>query len=99
MNKNIKSVVLVGAVIVIVGGIYIWDYFEITPLDAKRLGVSCEIDRACGNLVGIDCKSRVDGPYYYINKENSQIVSVCGGACMTGECTNCPPKEWSCDVY
>ena len=65
----------------------------------KKYGSSCRFERACGALWGIDCHSAADGPYYYVKAQTLEQVSVCGGACMGGRCTNCPPKEWTCATY
>ncbi len=64
-------------------------------VDPSRYGSDCKIAATCGDLVGVNCRAEVDGPYYYVRKGSGEIVSTCGGACMTG-CTNCPPKEWTC---
>lgn len=66
-------------------------------LNLKQLPVNCSIQKTCGELVGIDCMSEVDGPYYYVEKSTGRIISSCGGICDTPNgCSNCPPKEWSC---
>jgi len=65
----------------------------------KTFGESCRLERICGDLLGIDCKAAVDGPYYYVKPGSLEKVSTCGGACMGGRCTNCPPAEWDCDTY
>ncbi len=58
-----------------------------------------DLSFACGEeLIGIDCNAAADGPYYYAKRSDLEIISTCGGACMGGECTNCPPKEWSCSA-
>ena len=70
--------------------------------DAKiqtRFGKSCRLERTCGALWGIDCDAAVDGPYYYVKANTMEEVSACGGLCMGGRCTNCPPKEWGCTTY
>lgn len=64
-----------------------------------KFGSECRFERACGNLWGIDCHAATDGPYYYAKPGSLEQVSVCGGACMGGRCTNCPPKEWTCATY
>lgn len=53
----------------------------------------------CGDLWGIDCEAAVDGPYDYVKADTLEIVSRCGGYCMGGRCTNCPPREWKCPTY
>jgi hypothetical protein len=59
----------------------------------------CRLERECGDLLGVDCDSAVDGPYWYVRKDDLSVVAGCGGLCMKGHCTNCPPKEWTCAVY
>ncbi|PTL83250.1 hypothetical protein [Vitiosangium sp. GDMCC 1.1324] len=72
-------------------------------LDLHALPEHCEVDKTCGNLVGVNCRSEVDGPYYYVEQGTNRIVETCGGACMGGPrpeeglCVECPPKAWSCD--
>ena len=65
----------------------------------ERFGADCRLERSCGDLVGVDCKSAVDGPYYYARRSDLEKVATCGGACMGGRCTDCPPKAWTCPVY
>jgi len=64
-----------------------------------KFGARCRLERTCGALWGIDCDAAVDGPYYYVKAETLEKVSDCGGYCMGGRCTNCPPKEWTCATY
>ncbi len=64
-----------------------------------RFGSRCRFERACGALWGIDCNAAADGPYYYVVPADLEPVSTCGGACMGGHCTNCPPHEWTCPTY
>lgn len=74
-----------------------------SPSVAARIkstfGERCHFERACGALWGIDCDAAVDGPYYYVKADTLEKVASCGGFCMGGRCTNCPPKEWSCTTY
>ena len=69
----------------------------------KRFGEQCRLERTCGPLWGIDCQAAVDGPYFYARVKPTQLESIttCGGACMGGRCTNCPPKNegWTCPTY
>jgi len=64
-----------------------------------RFGQRCRFERACGALWGIDCNSAADGPYFYAKPADLETVSTCGGACMGGQCTNCPPRECTCPKY
>ncbi|HYO55601.1 hypothetical protein [Archangium sp.] len=74
-----------------------------THFNLSALPEGCERDRACGGLVGVDCDSAVDGPYYYVEERTGRVVETCGGACMGGPkpdqgiCVECPPREWTCD--
>ena len=68
-------------------------------IDPKSYGPNCRIESTCGNIVGVDCGSAADGPYYYVDKDSGETISRCGGYCMDGTCTNCPPKEWTCPTY
>lgn len=63
----------------------------------------CDDVVVCGDLGKLDCGSAVDGPLYYFNLLNEEIISECGGICFASGpdqqeiCeTMCPPKEWSC---
>ncbi len=64
----------------------------------KQFGEHCKLERSCGDLLGVDCQSAVDGPYYYVNRRDLKTVATCGGACRRG-CTDCPPKAWTCPTY
>jgi hypothetical protein len=64
-------------------------------INPKAFGFDCKTDKVCGDIIGIDCNSAADGDYLYIDKNTKEIISYCGGYCMTG-CTNCPPEEWDC---
>jgi hypothetical protein len=64
----------------------------------SAFGDGCRFERACGGLVGVDCNSAADGPYYYVREGSLEVVSTCGGACRAG-CTECPPKAWDCPTY
>ncbi|MDC0674694.1 hypothetical protein [Nannocystis radixulma] len=76
---------------------------EVPPELAERIkakfGDNCRYERACGDLVGVDCNAAVDGPYHYVRRDSLEVVSRCGGACMGGGCTDCPPKAWTCPTY
>ena len=71
---------------------------ELAERIKRTFGDNCRYERACGELIGVDCDAAVDGPYYYVHRESLAVVSTCGGACMRG-CTNCPPSTWSCATY
>lgn len=66
-------------------------------IDPKVYGSVCKLDRICNGIAGINCNSEVDGPYYYVDQRTKVIMEECGGRCMTTNCTNCPPKEWTCN--
>ncbi len=63
---------------------------------SKRFGERCTLARSCGDLLGIDCQSAVDGPYYYAQRTDLKTVATCGGACRGRPCPDCPPKAWTC---
>ena len=70
-------------------------------LDLSALPGGCEKAATCGDFVGVDCGSAVDGPYYYVRRDTGKIIQICGGACMSperkpGVCEQCPPAEWTC---
>jgi hypothetical protein len=65
-----------------------------------KLGITdhqCKFVQACGDLMLIDCYVAADGPAYYVDQKTIKVEATCGGACMGGRCTNCPPKAWTCD--
>ncbi len=65
----------------------------------KQFGEACRLERTCGDLLGVDCNAAADGPYYYAQRSDLKTVATCGGACMGGRCTDCPPKAWTCPTY
>ncbi|MCP3139995.1 hypothetical protein [Pyxidicoccus xibeiensis] len=71
-------------------------------LDLRELPGDCEVQATCGGLVGVDCDSAADGPYYYVEASSGRILEYCGGACMGGSspdsplCRNCPAIGWTC---
>ncbi|HEY0135180.1 MAG TPA: hypothetical protein VGB85_13925 [Nannocystis sp.] len=65
----------------------------------KQFGERCKLERSCGDLLGVDCQSAVDGPYYYVQRRDLKTVATCGGACRRTGCTDCPPKAWTCPTY
>jgi hypothetical protein len=69
----------------------------------RAFGQRCKLERTCGPLWGVDCASAVDGPYYFVRPRADRMerITVCGGACMGGRCTNCPPRDagWTCPTY
>jgi hypothetical protein len=80
------------------------------PPDAERdrairasFGERCRLERTCGPIWGIDCEAAVDGPYFYVRPRVDRLerITTCGGACMGGRCTNCPPRNegWTCATY
>jgi hypothetical protein len=68
-----------------------------------RFGGGCHLERTCGPIWGVDCGAAVDGPYYYVRPTPTELhqITICGGACMGGRCTDCPPKKegWTCTAY
>ncbi len=65
----------------------------------QKFGEACRLERTCGDLLGVDCKAAVDGPYYYAQRDDLKTIATCGGACMSGRCVDCPPKAWTCPTY
>jgi len=70
-------------------------------INPKKYGRECEYAGQCGNIVAINCRAEVDGPFYYVDKNIGNIIEYCGGHCMrndpTGKyCQNCPPVDWNC---
>lgn len=64
-------------------------------MKVKEKWPNCDVDRVCGSLVYLDCGSAMDGPAYYINGKNFEILATCGGACMNpDEPCDCPPAAW-----
>lgn len=96
---NKKSITVVAILIILFAIIAIYWRNNYTTIDAKKYGQNCRVEKVCGFLVGIDCQSSLDGPYYYINRKTEEIIGTCGGACRSDKCANCPPKEWGCAVY
>lgn len=69
-----------------------------------KFGNRCGIVSTCGDMTYIDCMSAADGPAYYVQGDDMDVMMTCGGACMMGageagskQCEECPPKEWSCE--
>lgn len=67
-------------------------------LSKKR--AACKMIKMCGNLVSMDCGAALDGPHYYFNNLDGQLLMACGGRCMnpdptnSKDCKQCPPKQW-----
>lgn len=61
-----------------------------------RFGNSCRLARECAGMWGIDCDAAVDGPFYYVEAQTLKVVAQCGGYCVGGRCTECPPRTWTC---
>ena len=74
-----------------------WEDAQTAPFAPR--GGHCRVERICNGLVGVDCNSAIDGPYDYFELGTWKLVANCGGACMGGRCTNCPPKEMACPRY
>ena len=70
-------------------------------INVKKFGTECEYAGQCGNIVAINCRAEVDGPFYYVEKNRGNIIEYCGGYCEANDptgiyCHNCPPKGWNC---
>ena len=103
MKKIIFIVVIVYATLVGLAGYFIL-VEKINPIpvvggiNPKAYGFYCEKAGSCNNLVAINCKAEVDGPFYYVDAETGEITEYCGGYCMVDSeiyCKNCPPKKWT----
>ncbi len=95
---NKKVIVIVTSIITII--IVVLYLFRFTSIDAKKYGQNCRIEKVCFNLIGVDCGSSTDGPYYYIDRRNEEIISSCGGERRISNIQQkCPPEEWMCKVY
>ena len=98
-NKITIALIIIGALLT---GIYYFSYqknkFTNKNINPRAYGPLCgEIVGACNNLVAINCKAEVDGPFYYVDVRSGEVVGRCGGECIPGGCpTLCPPKEWTC---
>ena len=71
-------------------------------VNVKKFGRVCEYAGECGNIVAVNCRAEVDGPFLYVDKETEEVIEYCGGHCMTDDptgkyCQNCPPKDWDCE--
>lgn len=100
MNKKTIPLILLSSIwLLLVSAFYYFVYQWISgPANLSTLFGLCKIQAYCGDLVGVNCKAEIDGPYFYIKKDTGKIVSTCGGYCRGG-CTNCPPKEWTCETH
>jgi hypothetical protein len=76
--------------------------FDINEFVEENYGY-CDEPKFCNSLVRVNCDAHRDGPQYYLNKDNGEIVD-CGGDlwCPNGDqieaCKRvCPPRGWDCD--
>ena len=93
---------LVVILVLIAAAINFYKELKTEYVDLNNLAEHCRIDKSCGDLVGLNCLADIDGPYYYVNRKSGAIVGYCGGYCLggaKGKCKNCPPKEWTCELY
>jgi len=104
MKKIIFILIIVFVILVGLVGYFIF-IKKVNPIpviggiNPKAYGLECEYAGSCNNLVAINCKAEVDGPFYYVDVKTGEIVEYCGGSCMGDSdiyCQNCPPKEWNC---
>jgi hypothetical protein len=96
IRKRWLILIIMIVVIIFTIGFYFYKNSVSVPF---KYGVDCKIESVCNNLVGVDCNSAADGPYYYIKRDTGELVARCGGYCDGRDCTNCPPKEWTCKRY
>ena len=52
----------------------------------------CRPADACGNVIGLSCNSKGDGPYIFVNKKTKKIIGRC--SFWTGKCQL--PRSWMC---
>ena len=105
-NESMKKQILLPLIIfllVVTGYFILIRTNKINPItkeiNPKTYGPLCgEIVGICNDLVAVNCRAEVDGPFYYVNRRSGEIVGRCGGECFRPEgCpTPCPPKEWTC---
>lgn len=98
--------IIVGVLIAVIIFMQLIPDNNISSINPKDYGRSCKVhDLTCDGVVGIDCDSAADGPYYYVDEKTGEILSSCGGACRTSDeeqieiCeTKCPAEEWNCKL-
>ena len=55
-----------------------------SPID---YGPRCRSIKECGEDISeVNCGPEVDGPLFYINTQDGEVITTCGGACMGGGC-------------
>jgi hypothetical protein len=89
-----RKLLHLGACVAAVALFFLWRRVLVVPYGYNP--GRCRIQAVCGTLAGIDCGSAADGPYNYVRIYSGKTLSYCGGACMGGRCTDCPPAEWTC---
>lgn len=73
-------------------------------IDMNTYPDRCQVERVCGQQVGIDCGAAIDDSYYYVDGITAEKIEYCGGYCQIAEpdpgyCENCPPVDWECETY
>ncbi len=79
------------------------DFNEINAKVKEKYN-GCHKIEICDDILEIDCGAEFDGDLIYINNTTGEILMYCGGRCepearkIYGKnCSQCPPKEWSCN--
>jgi hypothetical protein len=68
-----------------------------TAIARVAVGDRCSRPQYCGGIGYLDCGAAADGGAVYFDREDGEIISVCGGACMADidRChRECPPPAW-----
>src|SRR4030067_2056693 len=104
--KN-KLVWLVIILLIITLYIFFTNFFSpsylLNGFNPKKYGPDCEYVGQCGNLISVNCRAEVDGPFYYVNKKTGEILEYWGESCVTDDpigkyCGDRPTNEWDCKI-
>ncbi len=97
--KKREKIILIILIVFLIFVVIFLNINTTKVINPKDYGSNCELVSRCNDIVSIDCGSNVDGPFYYVNSSNGEILEYCGRYCMTDSeehCQNCPPREWIC---
>jgi hypothetical protein len=96
MKRTVRRVSFVVALFLICLIVYLRKSSQLNIINVKNYGVECELAGSCGDIVSVNCKAEVDGPFYYVDKNTGEILEYCGGYCMMDSleyCQHCPPEN------